>query len=97
MIKTSKEGMRLVYNSIMNKREEDKKMKFKEVSSESLKNLGEYLELGYTPRAAWVEDWGDEQDFETLTVEWSDGNQIYSQECNQNLDILVNSIIYEEG
>jgi len=69
-------------------------MRFKEVRKDSLKALGEYLGLGYIPRAAWVEDWGDEQDFETLIVEWSDGNKILSLECNLNLDILVNGIDY---
>lgn len=69
---------------------------FKEVAKDSLKALGEYLELGYVPVAAWVEDWGKEENFETLVVEWSDGNQILSRECNQNLDILVNFIHYEE-
>ncbi|MCD6220242.1 hypothetical protein J7K43_07665 [Candidatus Calescamantes bacterium] len=71
-------------------------MKFKEVRKDSLKALGEYLGLGYVPVAAWVEDWGNKQDFETLIVEWSDGNQILERECNQNLDFLVNTIIYKE-
>ena len=70
-------------------------LKFKKVSEDSLEDLGEYLELGYTPESGRVEDWEGQDEVESLVVEWSDGNRIYSRECNQNLDILEN-IIYEE-
>ena len=76
-------------------------MRFKEVRKDSLKALGEYLGLGYTPVAAWVEDWGGFTDegydpVESLIVEWSDGNKIHSLECNMGLEILINEIDYIE-
>ena len=73
----------------------------REVRWDSLKDLGEYLGLDYTPTGAKVEDWGgftDEgfDEVESLDVEWSDGIQIYGRECTGNLDYLINNIIYEE-
>ncbi len=75
-------------------------MKMLEVKEGSLEKLGEYLEVD-TPVRAWVEDWegftNEGYDLvETLLVEWNNGNQLFSKECNQNLDILVNLIDYEE-
>jgi len=68
------------------------------VKEESLKDLGEYLGLNYTPVWAYVEDFRNAEDtIETLTVEWCDGNQVHKTECNLNLDILINEIIYKEG
>jgi len=76
-------------------------LKFLEVREDSLSDLGEYLELDYSPVAGWVENWGgftDEgyDEVESLLVQWGNGGRTCTRECNQNLDYLINSIIYEE-
>jgi len=71
-------------------------LKFKKVREDSLKDLGEYLGLDYTPTSGRVEDWEGQDEVESLIVEWSNGNQILRRECNENLDFLINNTIYEE-
>jgi len=67
------------------------------VKEESLKNLAEYLELNYVPTWAYVDDFKEANyTIESLIVEWCDGNRVHRRECNENLDILVNGIDYEE-
>lgn len=83
---------------------EEKENKMRKVSQNSLEDLGNYLELDYIPTSAWVEDWENaenvsagigEEIIESLLVRWSDGNRILARECNENLDYLINNIIYE--
>ena len=59
--------------------------------------MAKYLELGYVPTWAYVDDFREaDYTIENLTVEWCDGNRVYRKECNENLDILINRIDYEE-
>lgn len=74
-------------------------MKMKEIAKESLGEIQQYLELDYEPVQAWVEDFeglvNEGKEIESLTVEWSDGNEMHSIEANQNLNELVDMIYIE--
>ena len=69
-------------------------IKMRNVTEESLDELQEYLELDYILTWATVEDWRElDTPVETLLIKWNAGQQ---RECNQNLDVLCESIDYEE-
>lgn len=88
----------LVTQSAMERLYGDKEEKeMKKVAKESLKEVQDFLELGYTPVEAWVEDFEEgPHGIESLKIEWSDGNQIHSTEANQNLDEPVQCWLYQK-
>ena len=69
-------------------------IEMRNVAEESLDDLQKYLGLDYILTWATVEDWRElNPPVETLLVRWNAGQQ---RECNLNLDVLCESIDYEE-
>jgi len=70
-------------------------MRMREVKRTSFAKLAEYLGVDEVS-SAWVEDWEGQTQVETLRVVWSDSLQFHQADCNQDLDVLVHLIEYEE-
>lgn len=70
------------------------KMKMQKVAAISMEDAREYLDLPDFVENVWFEEC--DESTETLIAEWSDGSKMVRRECNQNLDIPCQILIYED-